>query len=149
MLGLARDVALHCRLILAMCAAAVSRWILGIALAVSLGGLVSSLASTLDSGVIPGVLDAGGGVAMSADYELIASIDPILAAPPVVESADYALYPGFIGQLVNLAPEAGPLSAELAGDGTAVLDLSNSVTDPDYDSVMLALSGAASGGARG
>ena len=130
-----------------MCAAALSRWILGIALAVSLGGLVSSLASTLDSGVIPGVLDAGGGVAVSADYELVGSIDPILAAHPVVESADYTLYPGFIGQLVNLAPEAGPLSAELAGDGTAVLDLSNSVTDPDYDSVMLALSGAASGGA--
>jgi sulfatase modifying factor 1 len=98
------------------------------------------------SGVVSEVLDLGGGRAVTSDYELVGSLDPVIARPSVVETADYTLYPGFIGQLVNLPPEPPSLTAELAGDGTATLDLSEVVSDPDYDEIAFALAGNVSGG---
>ncbi len=87
-------------------------------------------------------IDSGGGLALSADYEITASIGGDGGDPVTSTSNDYVIYAGFAGQLLNLPPEALSAEIELGADGTASVDLAGLVLDYDYDAVSINAIGA-------
>ena len=98
-----------------------------------------------DYTLITQTLDQGGGRTQSSDYELISSVtaDPV---SPVVASADYTIYSGFIGQLVNTPPKPTPDVAILGADGTVTVDVLLNDTDDEYQPLVVTGAGPATGG---
>jgi hypothetical protein len=60
-----------------------------------------------DYQMISSVIDNGGGISRSEDYELLGSITSDPVSPSVLNSEDYTLYGGFLGQIADLPTLGG------------------------------------------
>ncbi|MEI6398055.1 MAG: HYR domain-containing protein, partial [Pseudomonadota bacterium] len=99
-----------------------------------------------DYTLINQTLDQGGGVTQSTDYELIGSLTIEPSSPIVINSTDYTIYSGFIGQLINTPPKPVADVAALGADGTVTVDVLLNDTDDEYQALTVIGAGPSTGG---
>ncbi len=99
--------------------------------------LTASVCFAGDYTLISSVVDNGGGIINSTDYQIVGSVTADPASPAMIASADYAISNGFIGQISNSAPVPVPDLVSLDATGAATVDVLLNDTDPENDTLTV------------